>query len=114
MSSKDIGDPCPKCNKPLERRSYSFYWRGDYKDGAFCVKCNAIWPIINEEIAPLILAARRAMTIDTTEKINNETVVEKTDSSGTKCWCCGSDDLNWTVMYSVSCRGCGAFQSDLE
>jgi hypothetical protein len=57
MSSKRIGDPCPgndgKCNRPLERRADSFYWRGEYKDAAFCVDCNAIWAIADEEIPPL-------------------------------------------------------------
>jgi hypothetical protein len=44
---------------------------------------------------------------------NNETVVEKS-SDRPKCWCCGSTDLNWAVMYSVWCRRCGAVMRDLD
>ena len=53
MNSKQIGDPCPKCDKPLERRIDSFYWRDEYEDAAFCSVCNAIWEITGEEIPPL-------------------------------------------------------------
>ena len=48
-----IGDPCPSCNAPLERRPASFYWRGEYQDAAFCKACNSIWAIAGEEIPPL-------------------------------------------------------------
>jgi ssDNA-binding Zn-finger/Zn-ribbon topoisomerase 1 len=56
--SKKIGDPCPKCGNPLERRAGTFYWRGDYQDGAYCEPCNALWAIEGEEIEPLRLARR--------------------------------------------------------
>ena len=48
-----IGDPCPKCNTPLERRAASFHWRGSYSDGAVCPPCRALWPIDGEEMEPL-------------------------------------------------------------
>lgn len=51
--SFSIGDPCPKCGKPLERSEEQFYWRGESRDGAVCASCNALWPIKGEEIAPL-------------------------------------------------------------
>jgi hypothetical protein len=58
--SKKVGDPCPnpQCRQPLERRQNAFYWRGDYKDGAFCGACNALWAIAGEEIESLRLARR--------------------------------------------------------
>jgi hypothetical protein len=51
--SKEIGEPCPKCAMALERQPRAFYWRGAYRDGAFCKSCNAVWPINGEEIEPL-------------------------------------------------------------
>lgn len=54
--SMRIGDPCPRCRRPLERRIDSFYWRGTYEDGAFCPPCGALWAIEGEEIEPLRLA----------------------------------------------------------
>ncbi len=48
-----IGDACPRCGTPLERRAASFYWRGEYQDAAYCKPCNSIWAITGEEIPPL-------------------------------------------------------------
>jgi hypothetical protein len=58
--SKKVGDPCPNphCRRPLERRAESFFWRGEYKDGAFCRPCNSLWAIAGEKIEPLRLARR--------------------------------------------------------
>lgn len=53
VTSKKIGDPCPRCKRPLERRAAMFYWRGDYRDEAFCKPCNSMWAIEGEEIPPL-------------------------------------------------------------
>lgn len=50
MISKKIGDPCPRCTTPLERRKGLFYWRGMYGDGAVCPSCNGLWEIEGEEV----------------------------------------------------------------
>lgn len=51
--SMKIGDPCPRCTLPLERRKDSFYWRGTSSDAAYCRPCNSIWAIQGEEMEPL-------------------------------------------------------------
>jgi hypothetical protein len=58
--SKRIGDPCPnpRCALPLRRRDKSFYWQGEYKDGAFCLPCNTLYAIDGEEIEPLRVASQ--------------------------------------------------------
>mgnify|MGYP001570234862 CR=1 FL=1 len=56
-----IGDPCPDCGKPLERRAKAFYWRGEFFDGAVCYAdvhkhggaIGAMWSITGEEMPPL-------------------------------------------------------------
>ena len=57
MTSKKIGEPCPACGHPLERLARSFFWRGEMRDGAVCLPCNALWAIDGEEIEPLRPAA---------------------------------------------------------
>ena len=47
------GVKCPKCAEPMEQRPGSFYWRGDFRPGWVCVKCNSLWAIKWEEIPPL-------------------------------------------------------------
>lgn len=44
---------CPKCNTPLIRKPAQFHWRGETFDGAVCLKDNALWSIVGEEMPPL-------------------------------------------------------------
>lgn len=48
-----IGDPCPKCAAPLERRPRMFHWRGVFYDGAVCPANHGLWAIRGEEMPPL-------------------------------------------------------------
>jgi hypothetical protein len=53
IESKLIGDLCPTCGDPLQRRPRMFFWRGTHSDGAVCERCNALWSIAGEEMEPL-------------------------------------------------------------
>jgi hypothetical protein len=55
MTSKGhaIGDPCPRCQKPLTRGEGMFYWRGQSADAAVCRPCSSMWALKGEEIPPL-------------------------------------------------------------
>ena len=48
------------------------------------------------------------------EEIKTISKVSTDDEIGVKCWCCGSVDFDWSVMYAVWCRSCGATISDLD
>ena len=47
-----IGDPCPLCGAPFQRRPRMFFWRGEYFDGAVC-SVHGLWAIKGEEMPPL-------------------------------------------------------------
>ena len=49
----DSTNACPKCGAEMGRREQMFYWRGEWKPGLVCVKCNALWPVPGDEIPPL-------------------------------------------------------------
>ena len=47
------GVACAKCAATTIRRPAAFYWRGEYRDAAYCAGCKAAWAIEGEEIPPL-------------------------------------------------------------
>jgi uncharacterized protein YbaR (Trm112 family) len=54
MHERRIGEPCPVCATPLQRRRSSF--RTISGDVAYCARCSAAYELVAEE-EPIITAA---------------------------------------------------------
>ena len=53
MRSRNEGDPCPECGKPMVLRPAAFAWRGEICDGVGCIGCASLFTKAGEEISPL-------------------------------------------------------------
>jgi hypothetical protein len=54
MHEKHIGEPCPACRLPLQRRTSTF--RTIVGDVAYCARCSASYELAREEEIGLALA----------------------------------------------------------
>ena len=56
MHEKHIGEPCPACRLPLQRRISTF--RTIAGDVAYCARCSASYELARDEEIDLALAER--------------------------------------------------------
>ncbi|MDX2274039.1 MAG: hypothetical protein NW206_01200 [Hyphomonadaceae bacterium] len=60
MLEKKIGEPCPTCHTPLQRRRSTF--RTIVGDVAFCARCSSSFELAAEADSDALLLAPQALT----------------------------------------------------